>query len=76
MVPGFRGRLTNGFGSGYIQFVIPWDIQSIRRRDKPSRPVAHPSDGLGRGLPTVFLRAAAPWRDLYNSHEEESEAVF
>ena len=33
MVPWFWGWLTNGFGSGYIQFVIPWDIQSIRGRD-------------------------------------------
>ena len=31
--PIFLARLTNGSGSEYIQFVIPWDIQSIRGRD-------------------------------------------
>ena len=28
--PRFSACLTNGSGSEYIQFVIPWDIQSIR----------------------------------------------
>ena len=31
--PRFLAWLTNGSGSEYIQFVIPWDIQSIRGGD-------------------------------------------
>ena len=30
----FRARLTHASGSGCIQFVIPWDVQSIRRRHR------------------------------------------